>query len=270
MRRGSAPLELMVAMPLLVWMIAAIMNAGAGGVATADATIAARVDAFRNASQHTTSQSRLFFVAPEIAQSDIVRADASRNRSVPPALGSSQLIGRASLSVFGNVWDRRELPLNDPVHMRLMGQASAASGVGQALGPLGQALDGLQSAADRGRGASDRMQQKGSELNQESPAIKEAREREAAQRRENAQKTADLQRQATAEKAEIAKLDQKIREQEQARDKAREDLKNDPDALAKREAEIAEKIKPLETERTEHKQKLKRIEGEISLLKAGT
>jgi len=266
-RRGSAPLELMVAMPLLVWLIAAILNAGAGGVATADATIAARVDAFRKAERHTTPTERLFFLSPEIAGLDVQTASAERSRSVPPALGTTQLTGRASLAVFNNVWDRREMPLNDPVHLRLIGQASAGSVGGQIVGPAMDALNGLQRAGDSARNTLDEIGAKGQELNREPAEITAAREQEAAQRRANAARAAELQKQADAEKAAIAELDTKIREQDAALEQAKKDFKDDEEGLKKREDEINAIKKPLETERTARKEKLKNIEGEIKILK---
>jgi hypothetical protein len=270
LRRGSAPLELTVALPLLIWLVAVIMNAGAGGVATTEATIAARVDAFQRAEKHSTAKDRMFLLVPELAGDDVLMTGASRSRSVPPALGKSQLTGVAQLAVFGNVWSRRELPLNDPVHLQLMGRAAAASGAGQLLGPVGEALDGLRSAADQGRQTADELSRKTAELQEEPPAVKQGREQEEAQRRENAKKVTELQQKAATERTEIARLDREIREQEQTREKARVDLKDDAAALEKREAEIAEKIKQLEKERTDRQQQLKRTEGEIALLRQAT
>ncbi len=232
-RRGVAPLELVVALPLLVLMAALIINAGAAGVGVGEALIAARTAAFHEAEAPTSKAGHFLFVAALTAQ-DVRSVARTRQVAVPPALGTSTLTGNGRLAVLRNTWCSPELNLNRQVSLQLIGQAAAAGGARDVSGALNQIQSALQSAA----GALDGLGGLLGQVGQLPAAVEQARE-EAERLKEQAQGEIDkLQDMVKSLQSRLDQTKADLEKNKTASEDARRDLKDQPDKLKEREKEL--------------------------------
>lgn len=244
-RRGVAPLELVVALPLLMLLAALIVNAAAGGVAVGEATVAARTEAFRVARANHSGDITRFVFDETLTAQDVVSASAQKQEKVPPALGTSTLTGNAQLAVLQNTWDARELNLNQPVNLTFIGQAAAAGGAGEVL----SALNSFQEIARTVENLFGNLDSLIEQLSGTPNALSQLDGLLEQAKQELEAKVGEFQGKLDEAKGKLAGVVSDIEKTKKMLEDARRDLKDKPEDLKKREEELNKELDRLGGER---------------------
>ncbi len=148
-RSGTATLELVICLPILVAMAALIIAVASGAQLSGQTAIESRVMAFQTADTNHTDQNNILLMTVNMFDRDIVTGGAQGQVSVPPVLGSPLLSASSQTRALHNGWDYQELPLDNPLHVRLYEQVARAVGIGEINGILSE-LQSLASFSHRG------------------------------------------------------------------------------------------------------------------------
>jgi hypothetical protein len=139
-RRGSAPLEFVMAMPLLLLLFALILSVGVFSLGNVKATVAARSDAFKQRTNHK-SQLPLTF-NQKTSKGDVFSVSATETPAYPSPKFNFGPITR-SHAVLGGSWDHRELLRGNGPHWGDMGKASIGGGTNQIASLLDKFSNGF-------------------------------------------------------------------------------------------------------------------------------
>ena len=255
-RRGLATLELTIAFPFFVLMIALIVVTADGMVLTNRTVVDARTNAFKQALTHRSAAGMDRFVLEPAAVSgkykrDIVTGSANNSDDAIPVFGSPNLTSSAEIAVLRNTWSYAELPLDDGNRLKLYGQVALAGGLGEATSLIDQltGLPGSIASTVEGLGqASNATQQEPAGLNDARNKQQEARKKAAEEKKKKEDNVKRLE-------GEIKQLNDEITQLRKDREQAEKDLKDKPEELEAKQKMIDEQIdqkeqqkKPKETE----------------------
>jgi hypothetical protein len=136
-RRGIATLEFALSLPVLLFLLAAILSTGLLGLGRVHVAIDAREAAWKERQQQRTSQP-LFFSPNE---EPLVVPRTREVRVFPPYFAGKTVTAHSKLAVLGGSWDYREVdPGGQLVPTIAKMSASAGEGQAQDLGSILSAL----------------------------------------------------------------------------------------------------------------------------------
>lgn len=140
-RQGSAPLEFVMALPVLLLLFSLILSVGVFFLGQVKATINARSKAFQQRSGQKSSRPLAF--TGQTSKQDVYTADATETPAYPsPKINFGAVTARQS--VLGGAWDHRELLRGNGPHWKDMEKAS----VGGATNQIGSLLDQFANGFD--------------------------------------------------------------------------------------------------------------------------
>lgn len=140
-RRGVAPLELVLALPLLVALLALLFTIADASIKANTSVIAARADAWSRRDNQKTKDALQF--RSGATSHKLIHGNAEvATRSFLADIGAST--AKAEHAVMGGSWDHRDIDLNSPPSYRLYARVGAGS-----IAELGaQLAGGIQVAVD--------------------------------------------------------------------------------------------------------------------------
>jgi hypothetical protein len=256
-RRGSAPVEFVMAMPVLLLMFVLIMSVGVFFLGQLKATITARSDAFQ---QRTSQKSqRPLAYNQQTSKSDIFSKSATENPIYPsPKISFGAVTSKHA--ILGGAWDHRELLKGNGPHWDDMGKASIGGATNQISSLIDQFSNGFDPSMIPGIG---QLSDVFSSLLGESDSA-------------NSQFEQMQQEQQEQNKKNIEKLKQKIEELKAERAKLQGELDNMlypqrkelTDRMAARQKDIdketdADKKKALQKLQDQDKETLKQVNQQI-------
>lgn len=139
-RRGSAPVEFVMALPVLLLMFVLILSVGLFFMGQVKATVTARSDAFQQRS--SARSGRPLAYTTQTSTGDVYSKSASESPAYPsPAVNFGSVT--ANQSVLGGSWDHRELLQGNGPHWKDMAKASVAGATNQIGSLLDQFTNGF-------------------------------------------------------------------------------------------------------------------------------
>lgn len=148
-RRGSAPVEFVMALPVLLLMFVLIISIGLFFLGQLKATVTARSDTFQ---QRTAARSsRPLAYTSQTSTSDIYSRSATQTPDYPsPAVNFGSV--SVNESVLGGSWDHRELLQGNGPHWKDMAKASVAGSTNKIGSLLDQFTNGFNPGSIPGIG----------------------------------------------------------------------------------------------------------------------
>jgi len=142
-RRGSAPVEFVMALPVLLLMFVLILSVGLFFLSQVKATVTARSDTFQQRS--SARSSRPLAYSSQTSTGDIYSRTATDTPDYPsPAVNFGSV--SVEQSVLGGSWDHRELLQGNGPHWKDMAKASVFGSTNK----IGSLLDQLTSGFNLG------------------------------------------------------------------------------------------------------------------------
>lgn len=116
-RRGIASLELVMALPVILTLMVALLTLGSAGTAMTSATIEARNDAWRARSEVSADDTALKLSRESTTNTLVSRTASKQGVSISPRI--SLAAANPQHTVMGGSWDHRMLPMDSPPHVEL-------------------------------------------------------------------------------------------------------------------------------------------------------
>ena len=181
-------------LPIIMLLFALLFTVGSAIITQAEVSIESREDAWLKREPYKAA--KVFHVASRGNQQDILSGTAKKPlMAIINLAGSKEM--EAKHSVLAGAWDHDELPMDNPIHWKLIGDVIRASKISQAqsiLGLLGKVIE-LFSRAGSSSDVTSKLQQANSSRTQQEKNRKNAEEkfdekkREAIKKHKEGQKT---------------------------------------------------------------------------------
>jgi hypothetical protein len=262
-----APVEFMMALPILMFMLALIIGIGSAGITASLTNTEARKNAFNSAVNHRTADEFTRFVPLESKfTADIVAGNASRAAKVPFIFGSPALTSTAQVSVLRNTWSHQELPMTDSFRADWYVKIGVGGG-GGSLTSILNALNGLRSGAGNFLG---NLTEAAVASAVEPEGLSQAREQLAQERQKNDAARKQLQQEIAQAKSEIQAIDAEIKQlnddlaKANREENAKPDDQKKPDDLKKLEDDTKKRTDQLQKDRQAKQAQIREKEKELS------
>ena len=247
-RRGTASLEFVLSLPMLMGLGAIIITLGMASVHKTSVTSGVRNSVWKDRSTTKTSKVLSVFAGPT---DGVIQSDASSTIPVYPWLGGTQT-AKSSAAVLGGVWDHSEITTftNKPKGPHI-GTFLQVFGVPEGMANLINNMLGLLTFT--------------SLPNQD--AIDDAGEQADAAEEEAKKKKKEVQEKLAQMKAELAELQQELADLKQQEQAKKDEIKAKEEALQKLKDDgaSAAEIAAAEAELAAAKDDLKKIQNDIKI-----